>query len=87
MLAIIVGSAVISIGVGGIAPMRSVLERLLGVVQREGPAIRTAAAGAPQRAGEQVQSWQQQAGQAKQTAPEQDDEHRVPETPRFPTQP
>ncbi|MDB6067219.1 MAG: helix repeat-containing protein [Pedosphaera sp.] len=88
MLAIIVGSAVISIGVGGIAPMRVVLEKLLGTVQREAPAIKAAAANAPQRAGEQVQSWQQQAGQTAQTAQaEHEEEHHVPETPRFPTQP
>ncbi|MDB6016266.1 MAG: helix repeat-containing protein [Pedosphaera sp.] len=84
LLAIIVGSAVISIGVGGIAPMRAVWEGALGRLQQEAPNLKAAAANAPERAREQAQSWQQTAGQ--QAHPEES-EHELPEKPRFPTQP
>ena len=43
MLAIVVGSAVIAIGGGGIVPMRSVWERALSKLEREGPRIGTIA--------------------------------------------
>ncbi|MDB6109889.1 MAG: helix repeat-containing protein, partial [Pedosphaera sp.] len=84
MLVIIVGSAVISIGVGGIAPMRALLERALGRVQAEAPNIKAAAATASERTREPGQTWQPMA--AQQPQPEEH-ERELPETPRFPTQP
>lgn len=39
LLAIIVGSAIISIGGGGIAPMRAQWERMIGRIEREAPQI------------------------------------------------
>ncbi len=48
-LAVIVGSAIISIGVGGIAPMRAQWEQMLGKVRKEAPNIRAAVSNAPQR--------------------------------------
>ncbi|MDB6111310.1 MAG: helix repeat-containing protein [Pedosphaera sp.] len=82
MLVIIVGSAVISIGVGGIAPMRALLERALGRVQAEAPNIKAAATKAA--AAGTGQPWQPIA--AQQPQPEEH-ERELPETPRFPTQP
>jgi hypothetical protein len=84
MLVIVVGSAVISIGVGGIAPMRGVLERALGRVQAEAPNIKAAAATAAERSQETGQPWKPVAAQ-----PAQPEEHEreLPEKPRFPTQP
>ncbi len=40
MLAIVCGSAIIAIGGGGIAPMRTLWERALGKVQEEAPKVR-----------------------------------------------
>jgi hypothetical protein len=80
LLAIIVGSAVISIGVGGIAPMRAQWERALGRLQQEAPNIRAAAANAPRKTKE---AWQPLAGQTQANEPERE----LPEKPRFPTTP
>jgi hypothetical protein len=43
LLAIVVGSAVIAIGGGGIAPMRAQWERVLGKLEREAPRIKAEA--------------------------------------------
>jgi len=48
-LAIIVGSAVIAIGGGGIAPMRTQWEKTLNKLEQEGPRIRQQAEGAEAR--------------------------------------
>ncbi len=71
-LAIIVGSSIISIGVGGIAPMRAQWEQMLGKVRKEAPNIRAAVSNAPQRA----------EGSAFEASHEE-----VREVPRFPMKP
>lgn len=75
MLAVVAGAAIISIGVGGIAPMRAEWERALGKVRREAPNIRAAVSNPPQRAKE-----------AAPAAPEPGHEE-VREVPRFPINP
>jgi hypothetical protein len=75
MLGVIVGSAIISIGVGGIAPMRAEWERALGKVRQEAPNIKAAVSNPPQRA-------QEAAPAAFESGHEE-----VREVPRFPIQP
>jgi hypothetical protein len=84
MLAVVVGSAVISIGVGGIQPMRRQWEKVLGKVEAEAPNLKAAAATAGERAPEPGQPWQPIA--AQQAQPEEH-EQELAEKPRFPTQP
>ncbi len=77
VLAVIVGSAIISIGVGGIAPMRAEWERALGKVRQEAPNIKAAVSKAPQRVEESAAA-----------AFEPGHEHEeVREVPRFPIKP
>jgi hypothetical protein len=81
VLAIVVGSAIISIGCGGIAPMRAEWERGLARLHAEAPKIKAAAANAPQQTQAQAEDW-------KQVAVASSAEHSdMPERPRFPTQP
>lgn len=61
MLAIIVGSAIIAIGGGGIQPMRSVWERVLGKVEREAPRVKEEVAKAPGRVEGAVEAWKAEA--------------------------
>lgn len=75
VLAVFVGSAIISIGVGGIAPMRAEWERALGKVRREAPNIRAAVSNAPQRAEESA------------SAAVESEHEEVREIPRFPIKP
>src|SRR4051794_11212461 len=63
LLAIVVGSAIISIGVGGIAPVRARLERLMGKAEAAGAGMKAAAATTPARAPETGQPWQPIAAQ------------------------
>lgn len=64
LLAIIVGSAVIAIGGGGIGPMRQQWERALNRVQQEAPQMRQAAQGSSDRLRQRSQELRQQASQA-----------------------
>lgn len=59
-LAVIVGSAVISIGGGGIQPMRAQWERALDKVADEAPQMRQQAQGAPQRVQERAEQRKEQ---------------------------
>jgi hypothetical protein len=86
MLAIVVGSAIISLGCGGIAPMRAEWERALGKLHEEAPRLKAAAAaraGQSAPAQEAGQTWREPVTVA--TTEERHDE--LPEKPRFPTQP
>jgi hypothetical protein len=77
MLAVIVGSAIISIGIGGITPMRAEWERALGKVRQEAPNIKAAVSNAPQRPAESAPA-----------SFEAGHEHEeVREVPRFPIRP
>ncbi|MDP8975604.1 MAG: hypothetical protein M3N28_04420 [Actinomycetota bacterium] len=49
LLAIVVGSAVVAIGGGGIQPMRSTWEQALGKLEEESQAMRHEAGGASER--------------------------------------
>jgi len=81
-LAIVVGTAIISFGCGGIAPMRAEWERALGKLHEEAPKLKAAAAAnAPQPAQTASEDWKQVAVAAHEEHPE------LPEKPRFPTQP
>jgi hypothetical protein len=75
VLAIVVGSAIISIGVGGIAPMRAEWERMLGKVRQEAPNIRAAVSKTPQRVEESA------------SAAVESEHEEVREVPRFPIKP
>ena len=55
MLAIIVGSAVIAIGGGGIYPMRARWERILAKYDDEPPDVQRAAQGSKERMRERAQ--------------------------------
>lgn len=77
VLAVIVGSAIISIGVGGIAPMRAEWERMLGKVRQEAPNIKAAVSNAPQRPAESA-PMSFEAGH---------EHEEVREVPRFPIKP
>ncbi|EEF59210.1 mechanosensitive ion channel family protein [Pedosphaera parvula] len=81
-LAVVVGSAIISIGCGGIAPMRREWEQALGKMHQEAPKLRAAASNAPRAAQAKTQEFGQPVAVA--AAEEAQD---LPERPRFPTQP
>jgi MFS family permease len=83
LLAVFVGSAVISIGVGGIAPMRGQWEKLLGAVQQEAPKIRAQVTRGAQSGSEESEQKTELVGKP---VPDHEHEHE-PTTPRFPTQP
>jgi hypothetical protein len=59
-LAIIVGSAVIAIGGGGITPMRGQWEKALSKIEQEAPQIRQQAQGSGQRVQERFQERKEQ---------------------------
>jgi hypothetical protein len=59
-LAIIVGSAVIAIGGGGITPMRTQWEKALSKIEQEGPQMRQQAQGSGQRIQQRVEERKQQ---------------------------
>lgn len=58
-LAIIVGSAIVAIGGGGIVPMRTQWEKAIHRMEEEAPRIRAEAQGAPQRVEERAEEWRQ----------------------------
>ncbi len=62
VLAIVVGSAVIAIGGGGVGPMRSRWEKVLSKYDEEKPKVQSAAQGAKDRI---AQRAQQRADQAR----------------------
>lgn len=68
VLAIIVGSTIVAVGGGGIAPMRAQWERALGRMQQEAPRIREEMARAPQRVEGETEAWKQKAQELKQEA-------------------
>ena len=85
LLAIIVGSAVISIGVGGIVPMRGVWEQALGKVRQEASKIRATTGGnTPAQSGTQS-GTQPVAHPVAQPPIEPEHERELSPTPRFPT--
>jgi hypothetical protein len=59
-LAVIVGSAVIAIGGGGITPMRGQWEKALNKIEQEAPQMRQQAQGSGQRVQERVQERKEQ---------------------------
>jgi len=59
-LAIIVGSAVIAIGGGGIAPMRTQWEKALAKIEQEGPQMRQQAQGASRRIEQRAEQRKEQ---------------------------
>jgi hypothetical protein len=59
-LAVIVGSAVIAIGGGGITPMRSQWEKALSKIEQEGPQMRQQAQGSGQRIQQRAQERKEQ---------------------------
>jgi hypothetical protein len=75
-LAIIVGSAVIAIGGGGITPMRAQWEKALAKIEEEGPQVRQEAQGAGQRV-------EQRAEQRKEQVADLRDEPQRSETPGY----
>jgi Mechanosensitive ion channel, conserved TM helix len=80
-LAIVVGTAVISLGCGGIAPMRKEWELMLSKMHQEAPKLKAAAANAP--------SVAQAKAEEKETiaTATAEEHHDLPDRPRFPTQP
>ena len=77
-LAIIVGSAIIAIGGGGIVPMRAVWEKFLDKVEQEAPRIRAEVQQAPTRVHAATEAWKTQ-GQHEM----HEEEHHHPPAPRF----
>ena len=69
MLAIIVGSAIISIGGGGIQPMRAEWERALNRMHAEAPRLRGELENAGERAQETVSDWKNRAQQTQNEPP------------------
>lgn len=67
-LAAIVGTVIVSVGGGGIAPMRAQWERAFGRIEREAPRIREATEGAAARVEGQAQEWKQKARRTAQDA-------------------
>lgn len=61
LVAIVAGSAIIAIGGGGIAPMRSQWEKALNKAQEEGPKVKQQSQGAGDRIKERAQEVRQQA--------------------------
>jgi len=69
MLAVIVGSAIISIGGGGIQPMRAEWERALNRMHAEAPRLRGEMENAGERAQETVNDWKNRAQQTQNEPP------------------
>ena len=68
-LAIIVGSAVIAIGGGGITPMRSQWEKALSKIEQEGPQMRQQAQGSGQRIQQRAQERKEQVADLRERQP------------------
>jgi hypothetical protein len=69
MLAIVVGSAIISIGGGGIQPMRAEWERALNRMHAEAPRLRGELENAPERAEATMKHWERSAQEATNNPP------------------
>jgi hypothetical protein len=69
-LAIIVGSAVIAIGGGGIVPMRTQWEKALSKIEQEGPQVRQQAQGSGQRIEQRVEQRKAQVADVRDEAQE-----------------
>lgn len=67
-LAAIVGTVIVSVGGGGIAPMRGRWESALGRLEQEGPRVKQATQGAGERVEQKAQEWKQKAQQVKNEA-------------------
>jgi len=68
-LAIIVGSAVIAIGGGGITPMRTQWEKALTKIEQEGPQMRQQAQGSGQRIQQRAEERKQQVADVREEQP------------------
>jgi hypothetical protein len=75
-LAVIVGSAVISIGGGGISPMRAQWEKALGKLEAEAPQLRRQTEGAKERVVERAEQRRDQVADLRQSEPEPATSHR-----------
>ena len=71
MLAVLVGIAIVAIGGGGIAPMRSRWEKALERVEREGPILRQRAEKMPEATEQRAETWKKQAREPRESAGEQ----------------
>ena len=60
-LAVIVGSAIVAIGGGGIKPMQSRWERMLGKVETEAPRLKAEAAQTGAVARQKTEQWKERA--------------------------
>jgi len=69
-LAIVVGSAIVAIGGGGIQPMQAQWQKALGKVETELPRAKAEVQSASGRVQEEVQSWKRQAQEEVQEAHE-----------------
>jgi hypothetical protein len=61
VVAVIVGTLVVALGGGGIAPMQRRWEQALGKLEAEAPKIKQARDGASERIKQRAQMWQEQA--------------------------
>ena len=77
LLAIVVGSAIVAIGGGGIQPMRQQWEAAMSRVQQEAPQMRQVAQGSSDRLKQRGQELRQQASQASSQQPSQPGSTRV----------
>jgi hypothetical protein len=69
ILAVVVGSAIISIGGGGIQPMRAEWERALNRMRAEAPRLRGELQNAPERAESTMRHWERSAQEATDNPP------------------
>jgi hypothetical protein len=69
-LAIIVGSAVIAIGGGGIGPMRTQWEKALAKIEQEGPQMREQARGSGQRIEQRAEERKEQVADVRDEGPQ-----------------
>jgi MFS family permease len=60
MLAVVAGSAIVAIGGGGIAPMRTQWEKLLGRIEQEAPRWRERMEHLPDQAKQRAEAWKQE---------------------------
>jgi hypothetical protein len=65
MLAIIAGSAIIAIGGGGIIPMRTQWEKVLGRIEREAPVLRQRAERLPEATEQRAETWKRAASEER----------------------
>jgi hypothetical protein len=76
LLAVVVGSAIVAIGGGGILPMREVWERAVNRVRNEGPRIASEVQNAGPRVKETVEHWKTEAVEAHAEAEREHGDHR-----------